>query len=153
MADLLRRALGSQGYGVDLADTGARALELVELNDYDAIVLDVMIPPPDGFGVLMRIRDDRRAAPVLMLTALDSVEDRVAGLDWGADDYLTKPFELSELFARLRALTRRGPSLRRPVLRCAGLSLDPALHAVHRGDVPIALSATEFSLLHEFMRH
>lgn len=153
LRDLLSRALTRQGYTVEVATTGGQALGLAEVNPYDAILLDVMIPPPDGFAVLTALREADHPTPVIMLTALDAIEDRVAGLDWGADDYLTKPFELAELFARLRAVIRRGAAPRRPRLRCGGLELDPARRTVARGTLPILLSATEFSLLHEFMRH
>lgn len=152
MADLLRRALTRQGYAVDRAATGVEALELAAANGYDAILLDVMIPAPDGFTVLSRLRGASVRTPVLMLTALGEVEDRVAGLDWGADDYLAKPFKLSELFARLRAVTRRGPAEHLPVLRCGTLSLDPGRHEVSRYEQPITLSGKEFALLEELMR-
>jgi len=153
LGDLLRRALTRQGYAVEVATSGREALDLADVNPYDAIVLDVMIPPPDGFAVLTALRAAESPTPVIMLTALDAVEDRIAGLDWGADDYVTKPFELAELFARLRAVIRRGGSPRHPVLTYAGLVLDPARRTVTRGGTPILLSTREFSLLHEFMRH
>jgi len=115
-------------------------------------VLDAMIPRPDGFEVCQQIRAAQRWAPVLMLTARDHVNDKVRGLDAGADDYLTKPFVLDELFARVRALTRRGPLPRPTALRVADLTLDPAARTVDRGGAALALSNREFALLHEFMR-
>jgi len=119
---------------------------------YDAIVLDVMLPGVDGFDVCRELRASGVWAPVLMLTARDGVQDRVAGLDTGADDYLTKPFSFAELLARLRALTRRGPLERPAVLEVGSLRLDPATRRVQRGDVEISLSAKEFALLETFMR-
>ncbi len=153
LADVLRRALVREGYAVDVAGSGQDALWHVRENDYDAVVLDVMIPPPDGFAVARTMRAEGRWAPVLMLTARDAVEDRVTGLDSGADDYLVKPFALQELYARVRALTRRVPAERPTVLRVGDLSLDPVRRAVERAGTPIELSAKEFALLHELMRH
>jgi len=152
MASLIERALVREGYAVDLAGTGDEALWASLEIDYDAIVLDAMIPPPDGFEVCRRMRADGRWNPVLMLTARDGVDDRVRGLDAGADDYLTKPFVLSELMARLRAVTRRHLGAR-PVTVCVGdLTLDTATHDVRRGDEQLALSPKEFALLELFMR-
>ncbi len=152
MAALLVRSLQREGYAVDAADNGTDALWSVVENDYDAVVLDAMIPPPDGFEVCRRMRQEGRWAPVLMLTARDAVPDRVRGLDAGADDYLTKPFALAELFARVRSLTRRDPLERPVVLSVGDLALDPVSRTVRRGDVDIALSPKEFSLLQELMR-
>ncbi len=152
MASLLQRALAREGYAVDLAENGVDAIWLGTENDYDAIVLDVMIPPPDGFDVCRTLRERERWAPVLLLTARDAVADRVTGLDAGADDYLPKPFSFDELSARLRALTRRAIAERPTVLEVAGLRLDPAAHTVTREGVPIDLSPKEFSLLETFMR-
>jgi two-component system OmpR family response regulator len=152
MRALLVRSLQREGYAVDAVDNGEDAVWSVQENDYDAVVLDAMIPPPDGFEVCRRMRAEGRWAPVLMLTARDAVPDRVRGLDAGADDYLTKPFALAELFARVRALTRRGP-LERPVaLQVGDLTLDPVSRTVRRGDADIALSPKEFALLQELMR-
>jgi two-component system OmpR family response regulator len=152
MAALLTRSLQREGYAVDTATNGQDALWNAHENDYDAVVLDAMIPAPDGYEVCRRLRADGRWAPVLMLTARDAVPDRVRGLDAGADDYLTKPFALTELFARLRSLTRRDP-LERPVtLQVADLTLDPVSRTVHRGQTEIPLSPKEFALLHELMR-
>jgi two-component system OmpR family response regulator len=119
---------------------------------YDAVVLDVMLPGMDGFAVCRRLRSDGIWSPVLMLTARDAVEDRVAGLDGGADDYLVKPFSFTELFARVRALVRRGPVRRPAVLEAGDLHLDPAARRVWRGSTDITLSAKEFALLETFMR-
>ena len=152
MQALLVRSLQREGYAVDAVGTGEDALWSVTENEYDALVLDAMIPAPDGFEVCRRIRAEGRWVPVLMLTARDAVPDRVRGLDAGADDYLTKPFALAELFARVRALTRRDPLERPPVLTVGDLVLDPASRVVHRGGVDIALSAKEFALLQELMR-
>jgi two-component system OmpR family response regulator len=153
MAALVRRGLEREGYAVDVAADGPEALWSARERDYDAIVLDAMIPEPDGFAVCRLLRDERRWAPVLILTARDSVEDRVRGLDAGADDYLTKPFAFEELFARLRALTRRGPVERPIVLAVGDLTLDPVTRAVRRAGQPIMLSAKEFGLLEFLMRH
>ncbi len=153
MASLLRRALEREGYAVDVAGTGEDALWLGSENDYDAVVLDVMLPPPDGFEVCRKLRARGRWAPVLLLTARDAVEDRVTGLDAGADDYLAKPFSFAELYARLRALTRRGARERPATLTVGDLVLDPAAHLVCRDGRPVELSPKEFALLELFMRH
>ncbi|MGZ5332113.1 MAG: response regulator transcription factor, partial [Solirubrobacterales bacterium] len=152
MAALMRRGLQEEGMVVDVAARGEDALWMAGSTGFDAIVLDVMLPGIDGFETCRRLRDDGVWAPVLMLTARDAVADRVAGLDGGADDYLTKPFSFAELSARLRALGRRGPVERTPVLEAGGLCLDPSTRQVWRGDDEIALSAKEFSLLEAFMR-
>jgi two-component system OmpR family response regulator len=152
MAELLDRSLRREGYAVDVVATGEDALWSALENEYDGIVLDAMIPPPNGFEVCRRMRAEGRWAPILMVTARNSVGDRVRGLDAGADDYLPKPFALVELFARVRSVTRREP-LERPVtLRTGDLRLDPVTHVVRRGDVEITLSPKEFALLHELMR-
>ena len=152
MAAAIRRGLHFERFVVDLAGGGQEALRLVRATDYDAIVLDVMMPGLDGFETCKRLRADGVWVPVLMLTARDAVEDRVRGLDGGADDYLTKPFSLAELTARLRALARRGPVERPAVLAVGDLRLDPATREVHRGETGIELSAREFALLETFMR-
>jgi two-component system OmpR family response regulator len=158
MAGLLRTGLQRQGYAVDVAGTGEDAVWLAAENPYDAIVLDVILeaggasgPPVDGFEVCRRLRLAGRWAPVLMVTARDAVRDRVHGLDAGADDYLTKPFSLDELLARLRALIRRPAAQRPPVLAVGDLSLDPARHEVRRGASAIELTPTEFALLEYLM--
>jgi two-component system OmpR family response regulator len=153
MATLVRKALELEGYSVDVAMTGTDAVWMGTENDYDAIVLDVMIPEPDGFEVCRRLRADGRWAPILLLTARDSVDDRVIGLDAGADDYIPKPFSFAELYARLRALTRRGAPERPRVLEVADLELDPARHRVTRAGQEVDLSPKEFALLDLFMRH
>jgi two-component system OmpR family response regulator len=152
MAALLRRGLLEEGLSPDVARSGDDALWMAAATEYDAIVLDVMLPGADGFEVCRRLRESGRWAPVLMLTARDAVADRVTGLDAGADDYLTKPFSFAELLARLRALARRPPLERPVVIEVGDLRLDPATREVWRGDVEIALSAKEFSLLETFMR-
>jgi two-component system, OmpR family, response regulator len=153
MAGLLRRGLEHEGYAVDVVCTGAEALWAAEELTVDAVVLDVMIPSPDGFEVCRQLRRSGRWMPVLLLTARDSVSDRVTGLDAGADDYLVKPFAFDELFARLRALLRREPGERPTVLEVDDLRLDPASKVVRRGDVEVELSAKELALLELFMRH
>jgi len=153
MAALLQRGLEEEGYAVDVVGTGTDAVWMAIENPNDAIVLDVMLPDFDGFEVCRRIREGGSWAPVLMLTSRGTVEDRVQGLDVGADDYLTKPFAFRELSARLRALVRRGPAKRPTVLRVGNLVLDPATRVVRRGDARIDLSAKEFSLIEYFMRH
>ena len=152
LGELLGRGLREEGYAADVADRGESALWMAQAVDYDAIVLDVMLPGVDGFDVCRRLRRAGVWAPVLMLTARDAIEDRVTGLDTGADDYLTKPFSLDELLARLRALTRRAPAERPTVLEAGELRLDPAAHRAWRGDHELDLSAKEFALLEVFMR-
>ena len=152
MAALLRRGLAAEGMAIDVAARGEDALPRAEATAYDVIVLDVMLPDIDGFEVCRRLRDAGVWAPVLMLTARDAVRDRVAGLDSGADDYLTKPFSYAEFLARLRALVRRGDTERPVVLEAGGLRLDPATRQVWRGKEAIALSAKEFAVLETFMR-
>jgi len=152
MAALVRRGLTEDGQSVDVARTGEEALVMAGATEYDAIILDVVLPGIDGFEVCRRLRKEGIWAPVLMLTARDAVEDRIAGLDTGADDYLVKPFSFAELLARLRALARRGPVERPPVLEVGSLRLDPATHEVWRGETAIHLSTKEFTLLEVFMR-
>jgi two-component system, OmpR family, response regulator len=152
MAGLIRRGLAGEGLAADIAGRGEDAVWMAEAHDYDAIVLDVMLPGIDGFETCRRLRAAGVWAPVLMLTARDAVEDRVAGLDTGADDYLVKPFAFAELLARLRALARRGDQERPNVLCVGDLTLDPAARQVRRGKAEISLSAKEFSLLETFMR-
>jgi two-component system OmpR family response regulator len=153
LASLVRRGLRKEGIAADVAANGEDALWMAEATEYDAIVLDVMLPGLDGFEVCRRLRGASVWAPILMLTARDSVRDRVAGLDGGADDYLTKPFSYAELLARLRALVRRGPVERPTALTVGALRLDPATRRVWRGDDEIELSAKEFAILETFMRH
>lgn len=152
LAALVRRGLTEDGNAVDIAPHGEDALWMARAHAYDAIVLDVMLPGRDGFETCAALRAAGIWAPVVMLTARDAVEDRVAGLDAGADDYLTKPFSLAELRARLRALVRRGAAERPAILEVGDLRLDPATQQVRRGDVEISLSSKEFALLELFMR-
>jgi two-component system, OmpR family, response regulator len=152
MASLIRRGLTEEGLAADVAPNGEDALWMAQSHEYDAIVLDVLLPGMNGFETCRRMRTSGVWAPVLMLTARDSVEDRVAGLDTGADDYLVKPFAFAELLARLRALARRGDSERPSVLEVGDLHLDPATRQVRRGASEISLSAKEFALLETFMR-
>jgi two-component system, OmpR family, response regulator len=152
MASLLRRGLAEEGHAVDVARTGTEALVSARAIEYDAVVLDLMLPELDGVEVCRRLRESGVWAPVLMLTARDSVEDRVAGLDAGADDYLPKPFAFAELLARLRALVRRGGTERPAVLEVGDLRLDPATRRAWRDGYEIRLSGKEFALLETFMR-
>jgi two-component system OmpR family response regulator len=153
IAALLRRGLSEEGHPTDVATCGEDALWMSQSHEYDAILLDVMLPGIDGFETCRRLRDADVWAPVLMLTARNEIADRVAGLDVGADDYLAKPFSFEELLARLRALNRRGGSARPSVVEVGPLVLDPAAHEVRRGDDVIALSAKEFAILETLMRH
>ena len=152
MASLVRRGLTEEGHAADVASTGDDALWMAEAHPYDAIVLDVMLPGRNGFETCRELRRAGIWVPVLMLTARDAVDDRVAGLDAGADDYLTKPFSFAELLARLRALVRRGSVERPTVLVVGDLRLDPASRKVWRGEQEINLSPKEFALLEAFMR-
>jgi len=153
MAGLLRRGLEQEGYSVDISLDGVDGLHNASENDYDAVVLDVMLPEIDGIEVCRRMRERGRWAPVLMLTAREGVADRVTGLDAGADDYLTKPFSFEELIARLRALLRRGARERPPVLTVGPIELNPATRHVKRSGTAVVLSPKEYSLLEYFMRH
>jgi two-component system, OmpR family, response regulator len=152
MAAALRRGLEAEGIVADIASRGEEALWMARATEFDAIVLDLMLPGIDGFETCRRLREDQVWTPILMLTARDSVEDRVRGLDQGADDYLTKPFSIAELMARLRALARRGPVERPTVLEIGDLRLDPATRQVWRGDAEITLSSKEFTVMEAFMR-
>jgi two-component system OmpR family response regulator len=152
MASLVKRGLEEEDIAVDVADRGEDAVWMAGSTEYDVVVLDVMLPGLDGFEVCRRLRADDVWTPVLMLTARDAVEDRVAGLDGGADDYLVKPFSFEELLARLRALARRGAAERPAVLEAGDLRLDPATRSVRRGDAEIALSPKEYALLETLMR-
>jgi two-component system, OmpR family, copper resistance phosphate regulon response regulator CusR len=147
------KGLREQAYAVDTANTGEEALYQAEINAYDLIILDVMIPAPDGFEVCRRIREAGGRMPILMLTARDAVEDRVSGLDRGADDYLTKPFEFRELLARLRALLRRSAELRPPKLTVGDLVLDTAGQSAARGGRAISLTHKEYALLEYLVRN
>jgi two-component system, OmpR family, response regulator len=151
MAALLRRGLREEGLVADVAPNGEQALAHAIDPAYDVIVLDVMLPDLDGLEVCRRLRSRRVRTPVLMLTAREAVQSRVAGLDAGADDYLLKPFSFAELLARLRALIRRGSVDRPTLLQVGDLRLDPAMHRVWRGEVEVSLTAKEFMMLHAFM--
>ena len=152
MAGLLRKGLRQEGIAVDLAGKGEDALWMAGATEYDAIVLDLMLPGIDGIEVCRRLRGGGVWSPILMLTARDGVRDRVAGLDSGADDYLVKPFSYAELLARLRALARRGGAQRPTELRVGDLRLDPAARKDWRGEREIELCAKEFAVLEVFMR-
>ena len=153
VASFIGQGLTEEGHTVDVALDGAQALDLALGGPpYDLIVLDVMLPRRDGFSVLKTLRDRRVPSSILLLTARDSVPDRVTGLDLGADDYLTKPFAFEEFLARVRALLRRGSGQRAAVLRLADLTLDPATREVTRGDRRIALTTREYALLDYFLR-
>jgi two-component system, OmpR family, response regulator len=152
MAAAIARALRAEGIVADVASTGTRGAAMAHGEQYDVLILDVMLPDFDGVELCRRLRRDNVWVPIIMLTARDAIEDRVRGLDQGADDYVTKPFSLAELLARLRALARRGPVPRPVVLEVGSLRLDPARRQVWRGGVEIMLSAREFSLLETFMR-
>ena len=152
LAAAIRRGLRAEGVVADVAARGEDALWMAGATEFDVVVLDLMLPGIDGFEACRRLREEGVWTPILMLTARDSVEDRVRGLDQGADDYLTKPFSLAELLARLRALTRRGPVERPAELEVGDLRLNPATRQVWRGDAEVQLSAKEFALLETFMR-
>ena len=153
MAALLERGLTAEGHSVVVAHTGREALEVALAGRFDVIVLDVMLPEMNGFEITRQLRDQRNQTPILMLTARDAPSDKVKGLDDGADDYLIKPFLFEELLARLRAVSRRGPIPRAPLLRQADLVLNPATHEVSRSGRPIVLTRTEFSLLELLLRN
>ncbi len=154
VASFIRQGLEEEGHAVEVADDGETALDLiVDGPPYDLVVLDVMLPKRDGFAVLRAMRGRGVRTPVLVLTARDSVTDKVAGLDVGADDYLTKPFAFDEFLARVRALLRRGSDSRAPTLRVGDLALDPARREVRRGERRITLTTREYALLEYFMRN
>jgi two-component system OmpR family response regulator len=152
MAAAIRRGMSAEGIVADVAIKGEDALWMAGATEFDAIVLDVMLPGIDGFETCRRLREDGVWAPIIMLTARDEIEDRIRGLDQGADDYLTKPFSLAELLARLRALVRRGAVKRPAILEVGDLRMNPATREVWRGDTAIQLSPKEFVLLETFMR-
>jgi two-component system OmpR family response regulator len=152
LAAAIRRGLQTEGIVADVATCGEDALWMAGATEFDGVVLDVVLPGFDGFEVCRRLRSDGVWTPIIMLTARDAIEDRVRGLDQGADDYLVKPFSLAELLARLRAVARRGPVERPVVLQVGALRLDPTTRQVWRGDAEIHLSSKEFALLETFMR-
>jgi two-component system OmpR family response regulator len=153
MASLIKRGLEEEGHSVDVAADGPDAVWMATENEYRVVILDAMLPGFDGFEVARRLRTGGRWMPIVMLTARDSVTDRVLGLDSGADDYMTKPFSIAELAARIRALARRGSPERPTVLKVGNLHLDPALRVASRGEVELSLSPKEFALLELFMEY
>jgi len=153
MSALLQRAFREDGYAVDVQASGNEAVWMASECDFDAVILDLGLPDIDGFEVCRQLRERGRWMPILMLTAREAVPDLVRGLDSGADDYVTKPFDIEELRARLRALIRRGPSERPAVLTVGDLVLDPAGMTIRRGSTPISMAAKEFAVLEYFMRH
>ena len=152
-ARMLAKGLREQAYAVDVATDGEEALYRASINDYDLVILDVLLPRKGGFAVCRQMRAAGSAVPVLMLTARDAVADRIAGLDTGADDYLTKPFDLHELLARVRALLRRGPVLRRETIQLADLTIDTQARRVRRAGRGIELTGKEYALLDYLARH
>ena len=152
LAGVIRQGLKELGFAVDTAGDGPKGLELALATDYDAVVLDVMLPVLSGLEVLRQLREGHRATPILMLSARSAVEDRIRGLDMGADDYLAKPFSFAELLARLRAISRRPSVEPKTVLAIADLELDTTRHAVRRGGKELALTAKEFALLELLLR-
>jgi two-component system OmpR family response regulator len=152
LSTALARGLRAEGYAVDVAGTGDEALLAARVHDYDAVILDVMLPGPDGFEVCCALRQESRWSPVLMLTARDGVSDRIRGLDAGADDYLVKPFDFGELVARVRALVRRGAPERPAVLVVGDLEVDPAARSVVRAGRAVNLTAREFAVLEFLVR-
>ena len=153
LASLIRQGLRDEGLLADVAIRGEDALWMAASSPYDVLTIDALLPGIDGFEVCRRLRHEEVRTPILMLTALNDVEDRIAGLDAGADDYLVKPFDFGELVARLRALARRGPVERDAVLCVAGIELDPAARRVRRNGVEVPMSAKQFQLLEVFMRN
>jgi two-component system OmpR family response regulator len=153
LGPVLVRGLATDSIAADLVTTGRDAIVRAGATDYTVIVLDVMLPDLDGFQVCQALRADNTFAPVLMLTARDTIDDRVQGLDSGADDYLVKPFSFAELLARVRAMSRRGPVQRPVMLEVGDLRLDSARHQVWRGQTPIDLSRREYAILEALMRH
>jgi two-component system, OmpR family, response regulator len=153
LREIIARRMREEGYAVDGVTTGREAVQHAAVTAYDAIILDLRLPDQSGFDVCTALRRRGCMIPILMLTARDGVEDRVEGLDLGADDYMTKPFEFPELFARVRALTRRGSTARSAVMTVGDLRIDTAAHTVHRGETRIDVTAKEFGLLEYLMRH
>jgi two-component system copper resistance phosphate regulon response regulator CusR len=153
ISSAIKRGLEEQHYAVDVASDGAEGAYFAKVNDYDVVVLDIMLPKMDGWRVARELRGEGIATPILMLTALDSVEDKIRGLDGGADDYLTKPFHFGELLARVRSLVRRQTEQKTTEIRVADLTLDTATRAVSRGGTPVHLTAKEFALLEYFVLH
>lgn len=153
VAGFIKKGMEEETYAVDVAVDGEEGLAMAEVNQYDLIILDLMLPKIDGLEVLTRCREKKINTPILLLTAKDSVEDKVTGLNKGADDYLTKPFAFSELLARSRSLLRRGQGEAKTVLKLADLSLDMVSHKVNRNGEEVELTGKEYSLLEYFMRN
>jgi DNA-binding response OmpR family regulator len=153
LVQVLKRGLEEDGHAVDVTHDGENGLELARMEPFDLIVLDVMLPKVDGYRVCRQLRSEGYNMPVLMLTARDAVDDRVRGLDAGADDYLVKPFAFKELLARVRALLRREAPSRDPVLRAADIQMDTVTHDVRRADKPVELTSKEYAILELFMRN
>lgn len=152
-ARVLKKGLEEEGFVADVAPSGDEGEYLASINDYDLIVLDWLLPGKEGIQLCRELRARGHSTPILMLTAKDAVSDRIAGLDTGADDYLTKPFSFAELIARIRALLRRAKTARPPLLRVEDLTLDPVSHRVTRGGVPVSLTAREYAILEFLVRH
>jgi two-component system OmpR family response regulator len=153
VATSLEKNLRKEGYAVDIASTGKQGLQYSTENEYDAIILDVMLPDKDGWDVCKVMRDHGLQTPILMLTALGDVSDKIRGLDSGADDYLVKPYHFGELLARLRSLLRRGTEVRSSVIEAYGVRLDPATRKVFRGETELMLATKEFALMEMLMIH
>jgi heavy metal response regulator len=153
VANFIKKGLEEEHYAVDTAHDGETGLYMAEVNEYDLIVLDLMIPKIDGLEVLKRVRDNKNNVPILVLTARDTVEDIIKGLDSGCDDYLTKPFDFMVFLARIRALLRREKIDKEPLLKIADLTLSPITHKIMRGDKEIELTSKEYALLEYFMRN
>jgi len=153
LVSVLKQGLQEHGYAVDVAYDGADGLDLAQAEPYDLLILDVMLPKLDGYRICRQLRARHVHVPILMLTARDAVDDRVAGLDSGADDYLTKPFAFRELLARVRALLRRDSTAKETILRAGDLTLDPVTRDVQRGDRRIELASKEYAVLEYFMRN
>lgn len=153
IADILKRGLTEKQYAVDIARDGEEALEKAEINPYDCIVLDVMLPKVDGITVCKTLREKQMHTPILMLTAKDAIENRIQGLDAGADDYVVKPFSVEEISARIRALLRRGEKTTPVILSAQDIHLNPATKIVTRNTKEISLTAKEYALLEYFMRN
>ena len=153
LADAIKRALTEQHYSVDIASNGEEGLEYAEVNDYDLLILDIMLPDIKGWDVCAELRRNKFTTPILMLTALDSIENKIRGLDSGADDYLTKPFDLGELLARVRSLMRRQTQQKTSIIQVGDLTMDTSERTVTRAGKDIKLSAKEFAMLEYFILH
>lgn len=151
-AKMLAKGLREQSYAVDVAEDGLKALEKAAVNEYDLLILDIMLPKVDGLEVCRRLRAEGCTVPILLLTARVGIDDRITGLDCGADDYLTKPFDFGELLARVRALLRRGSDVKNVVLTVGDLAIDTRTHVVRRGESPLSLTAKEYALLEYLAR-